>query len=204
MSMLEKEWSEKHAAFIGQTHIYRPEELRRRALVAIDAGGPGGVAMSIVHKALASAHLPACLVNLIVDRLVDDGHVHRVREPTAGRTRVRLWSFRHAPEDVRSDMAYTGVWASHDFGRMRWEGKCRENLIIEVLGTLSGKMLNVRGIEAAAGQLYVDANAKLVRALYRGKADKILTPGQVKAILQKMALQRTILCNEHGDEFGVW
>lgn len=204
MSMLEKEWSEKHAAFIGKKCSYRPEELRQRALVAINAGGPDGVAMTAVHKALASAHLPACLVNLIVDRLVDDGHAHRVREPTAGRPRVRMWSFRHAPEDVRSDMAYTGVWAPHDFSRMRWEGKSRENIIIEVLRAMKGAMLDVRCIEAAAGQIYIDADRKLVRVLYQGKLDNILTPGKVKAILCKMAQQRIILCNEHGDEFGIW
>lgn len=201
MSMLEKEWSEKHAAFLGKKCSYRPEELRQRALVAIDAGGAEGAAMADVHRALVSAHLPACLVNLIVDRLVDDGHVRRVREPTAGRTRVRMWSFRNAPEDARSDMAYTGVWAPHDFRRLRWEGKCRENIIIEVLSAMDGEKLDVRGIDAAAGQLYVDACRAMNTELFLGRGGKEMTKGQMKASLQKMAMQRVIYSNAEGDKF---
>lgn len=202
MSMLEKEWSEKHAAFIGKRCHYRPEELRQRALVAIDAGGAEGAAMADVHRALSTARLPACLVNLIVDRLVDDGHVHRVREPTAGRTRVRMWSFRNVAPEIAEDMAYRGVWAPHDFSRMRWDGKCRENIIIEVLRAMDGEKLDVRGIEAAAGQLYADACGTMNTELFLGRGGKQLTKGKMKALLMGMAVQRVIHSNAAGDMFG--
>lgn len=195
------EWLGQHLAFMGHPADYRPTELRRRALLAIDAGGVGGVPMGDVHRALASAHLPARVVNLVVDRLVADGHVHRVRVETAGRPRVQMWSFRHAPEEVRPEMAYTGVWAPQDYSRLRWAGKDRESIVVEVLGSIRGIMLSVRGIEAAAGQIYIDAGRRLTRALYQGKRDGILKPGQVKAILQNMALRRLIMPNEFGDEF---
>jgi hypothetical protein len=197
------EWMSKHAAFLKPVDDYRPVELRRRALVAIDAGGPDGAPLGDVHRAIKSAHLPAKVIHLMVDRLVADGHVHREVIQTGGRPRTQLWSFRHAPEAVRDDMAYTGVWAAHGYGRMRWAGKDREAIVIEVLGAVGGASLSLSGIEAAAGQLYVDAGRGLVGALYRGKKLSLLKPGKVKAELRKMALYRLIRENEFGDEFSI-
>jgi hypothetical protein len=208
--MQQEEWMGRHVAFLKKGDSFKPTQLRWKALKAIDAGGADGVAMTAVHKALASLHPPGWLINLTIDRLMADGHVHRGQVQTGGRPRVQMWSFRHAPEVVRSDMAYTGVWAAHDFSRLRWDGKCRENIVIEVLRALSGRMLSVRQIEAAAGQLYIDANVAMVSTLYRGKPinpvtpGKILTPGKVREILNGMARQHEIVCNEHGDEFGYW
>lgn len=193
----------KHLAFMRPMDDYRPTELRRRALVAIDAGGADGAPLGDVHRALASARLPAKVVNLVVDRLAADGHVHREVIQTGGRPRVQLWSFRHAPEAVRPDMAYTGVWAPHDHSRMRWAGKERESIVIEVLGSVKGTSLSLSGIEAAAGQLYADAGRGLVGALYRGKKLSLMKPGKVKAELRKMAMHRMILQNEFGDEFSI-
>lgn len=193
----------KHVAFMRRAASYRPTELRRRALVAIDAGGADGAPMGAVHRALASAHLPAKVLNLVVDRLVADGHVHRVRVETGGRPRIHLWSFRHASDGVRDAMAYTGVWAPHDYSRMRWAGKDREGIVIEVLGSVRGIELGLRDIEIAAGQIYADENADMGITLYRGKSGRIMKPGQVKADLRRMALHRLILQNEFGDEFSI-
>lgn len=193
----------KHLGFMRPTDGYRPTELRRRALVAIDAGGADGAPMGDVHRAIKSAHLPAKVVNLVVDRLVADGHVHREVIQTGGRPRVQLWSFRHAPDGVRGDMAYTGVWAPHDYSRLRWAGKDREIIVIEVLGSVRGIELGLRDIEIAAGQIYADENADMGITLYRGKNGRIMKPGQVKADLRRMVLHRLILQNEFGDEFSI-
>lgn len=202
--MQQKEWLGKHLAFMKQDGaVYRPTKLRQRALVAIDAGGPDGVPMGDVHRALASAHLPAKVINMIADRLVADGHAYRERVETGGRPRVQMWSFRHAPEAVRDDMAYTGVWAPHSHARLRWYGKDREAIVIEVLGAIRGVSLGVKDIEIAAGQLYLDEDERMGGALYRGRNRGILTLGQMKAELRKMALHRIIRQNEFGDEFSI-
>ncbi len=195
------EWMDKHVAFMARPVGYRPTELRRRALVAIDAGGASGAPIGDVHRAIKSAHLPAKVINLVADRLVADGHVHRERIQTAGRPRVQLWSFRHAPDEVRADMAYTGVWAPHDYGRLRWAGKDREQIVVEVLWSIRGISLGLRDIEIASGQIYADENERLGIALYSGINGKIMRPGKVKDDLRRMALHRLILQNEFGDEF---
>ena len=199
------EWLEKHVGFMVSKGdaLYRPTELRRRALVAIDAGGAEGATMADVHRAVKSAHLSAKVVNMIVDRLVDDGHVHRERIMTAGRPRVQMWAFRHAPEEVRGDMAYTGVWAPLDHARLRWAGKDREAIVIEVLKSIRGVSLGLREIEIAAGQVYVDECVEMGLTLYRGPKGRIMKPGQVKADLKRMVQHRLILVNEFGDEFSI-
>jgi hypothetical protein len=196
------EWMGKHLAFMARDGGgCRPEKIRCRALVAIDAGGADGATMADVHVAIRGARMPAWLVNLVVDRLVEDGHVHRVREPTAGRPRVRMWSFRHAPDEVRADMAYAGVWADNDFTRPRWAGMIQENIIVDVLRRVRGEDVQVKDLEIAAGQIYADANAKLAIELFRWKKDKELTRGQMHKLLMGMAAQRRIIHNAEVDAF---
>lgn len=208
-SGIEIEWSGKHAAFLAvpkaPKHPHKPTEMRLRAIRAIDAGGVDGATMADVCKALCSAHLPAFLINKVVDRLVDDGHVRRVREATGGRPRVRLWSYRNVAPEHSLDMAHTGVWAPQDYTRLRWAGKSRETLIIEVLRSVEiGKMLDVRAIEGTAGQIYIDADRHLSRVLFENDRGKYMTKGQMRRMLMGMVRNRLIMSNDEGDEFCSW
>jgi hypothetical protein len=195
------EWMGKHQAFMAREIRFRPVEIRRRALVAIDAGGADGAPMGDVHRAIKSAHLPAWLINLVVGRLVEDGHVHRERMQTGGRPSVRLWSFRHAPPKELHEMAGRGLGVEDDFTRPRWAGMIQENIIVDVLRRVGGEDVHVRDMEIAAGQIYVDADGKMAKELFRLKKDKELTKGQMHKLLLGMALQRRILHNAEVDAF---
>lgn len=195
------EWLGQHRAFMKRETAFRPAEVRRRALVAIDAGGAGGVSMADVHASMRSARLPAWLVNLVVDRLVADGHVHRVRVETAGRPRIQMWSYQNAPEEVRPDMAYAGVWSSNDFSRPRCDGMIQENIIIDVLRRIGDNEARIRDLDMAAGQVYVDANAHMSLELFRRRGGGVLTKGQMHKLLMSMVRQRWIRQNAEGDAF---
>jgi hypothetical protein len=198
---MQEEWLAQHREFMGGESDHRPTELRRRALVAIDAGGVNGATMADVHRALKSAHLPAKLVNLVVDRLIEDGHVHRKKILTAGRPRVQMWSFRHAPEEVRDAMAERGLRT--DFSRPFWAGKRQEQIIRDVLWRLRGIEMKVRDIEVAAWQIYVDADRAMDDEIFKRPGGGLLGYGELKKLLARMALYRQIQTNEKGDAFSL-
>jgi hypothetical protein len=199
-------WLERHLAFMATpTPKFRPQEIRRRALVAIDAGGKDGASMADVHRAIKSAHLPPWLIKLVVDRLVEDGHVHKEIIPTAGRPRVQMWSFRYAPTKELWGMLALSRGVDKDFTRPRWEGKSQENIIRDVLRLINGEELRVRDLEMAAGQLYADASRAMGNELLVGKKGVQLTKGQVKAIFVGMArgYGSKIKINKDGDAFFI-
>lgn len=195
------EWLGQHRAFLKRETAFRPAEVRRRALVAIDAGGVDGAPLGDVHRAIKSAHLPAWLINLIVDRLVADGHVYRERIETGGRPRIQMWSFRHAPEGVRLEMAGRGLGVDDDFTRPRWDGMSQENIIVDVLRWIRGEKLRARDLVMAAGHVYVDANGKMAVELFKGRDGAELTKGEMHKLLLSMASRRRIWRDMEDDAF---
>lgn len=194
-----EEWMDEHRAFLGRPSGRRPVWLRQMTLMTIDAGGVNSAPMAAVHDTVKSGHMPAKLVNLVVDRLVEDGHVHRERIQTAGRPRTKLWSFRHAPDEVRDAMAKRGLGT--DFSRPFWAGKMREQIIRDVLRLVPNVPLKVREIEVAAWQLYVDADAEMDRVLFRGPGDRRLTYAEMKKMLVGMVRRHELRSNEKIDAF---
>lgn len=194
-------WLGRHLAFMAKTSRFRPQEIRRRALVAIDAGGPGGAAMADVHRAVKGARMPAWLVNMVVDRLVEDGHACREVIPTLGRPRVQVWSFRHAPAERLLDMAKLSRGVDEDYTRPRWEGMVQENILIDVLRQSRGEELRVKDLEIAAWQIYADANGAMSKEMFRGGNGVELTKGQMKKLLMGLVRQRYIRCNAEEDAF---
>jgi hypothetical protein len=130
---------------------------------------------------------------------VEDGHVHRERIETAGRPRIQMWSFRHAPEEVRDAMAKRGLRT--DFNRPFWAGKPRERIIRDVLGFASGETWKVREIEVAAWQIYVDADKAMDEVLFRGPGDCRLNYAEMKKMLVGMVRMRQLRSNAKIDAF---
>lgn len=202
MSNVIEQWLKDHIEFTRHESSFPPEELRRKALYAIEVSGQDGASMAMVHQAVKSKRPAAAAVGLIVDRLVADGHVHRVTIQTAGRPRVQMWAFRHVLEDpdaqdIAFDMAQRGVSAECDYRRLRWAGKSQQYLIREVLGAARDRDLDVKGLIVAAGQVYVDADAHLIRAMFKGaKNDRgehtAMTNREMDKFLWGMAQQRLI------------
>lgn len=196
---MQKEWLEEHAAFLKSGIIEAPVALRQKVSIAINAGKADGLTMAAVHQVIKSAHLPAKLVNMIVDRLVDDGHVHRERIMTAGRPRVQLWSYRCAPKEARDAMAKRGL--RMDYSRPFWMGKTRDMLIKDILRLVPNTELKVREIEIAAWQIYVDANSDMDRVLFEGHGGERLTYAEMKKLLKHMVLMRQIKSNARINAF---
>jgi hypothetical protein len=196
---VQEEWMDAHRAFVMNPSLKRPVWLRQAALMAIDSGAARGASMAVVHDAIKSAHLPASLVNLVVDRLVEDGHVHREKVQTAGRPRVQMWSFRHAPEEVRDAMARRGLGT--DYSRPFWAGKPQDALILDVLRLVPDTKLKAREIQVAAWQIYVDASLDMDRVLFKGPGDACLTYAGMKKKLTGMVQMRQLRSNEKIDAF---
>lgn len=175
------EWLKKHMAFMAKDvsrHGIPGVTLPIRALKAIDAGGPDGVPMGAVHKALMSARLSPGVIRLITERLEEDGHITRRVFQTGGRPRVQMWSFRHVLDnplfdgDVAEDMSNNGGRG----GRGTHAGKVRKRIFQEVIKAATGD-LSIKDIEVGAYQIYSDIenNQAFRRMLWDGNDKKQMT-----------------------------
>lgn len=181
-------WLSEHVAVMGQCTGVKGFDLPIRALRMIDSGGLDGVPMSRVHKALMGARLAPGVIRLIIDRLVAEGHVHRVEIPTAGRRRIQMWSFRTiAADPEKCELALDLAQRGRDgpVGLLRWEGKTRQKLCQEVVQAAGGD-LSIKDIEVGAFQIYSDIDGRgsaLLTTLFNSE-----TKARIAAFLNGMAM----------------